>query len=59
MSGRDSTVGGEKVPEHSAAQRRLVRKGTNVPEDFDERAKTNVDNVAKIHEFRRENIRDY
>ena len=52
-------VGGVNVPEHSAAKRRLVKKGTRTPDDFDERAKTNTENVAKIHEFRRENIRDY
>ena len=61
MSGQENSdsVAGVKMPEHSAAKRRLVRKGQSAPEDFDERAKTNVDNVAKIHEFRRENIRDY
>ena len=61
MSGQEKTdqVAGVKMPEHSAAKRRLVRKGESAPADFDERAKTNVENVAKIHEFRRENIRDY
>jgi len=30
-----------------------------MPADFDEKAKANVEKVAGIHEFRRENIREY
>ena len=47
------------MPEHAAAKRRLVKKNQSAPDDFDDRAKTNVDKVSKIHEFRRSNIRDY
>ena len=30
-----------------------------MPATFDERAKTNLDKVAGLHEFRRGNIREY
>ena len=47
------------MPEHAAARRVKKSSGNQAPDDFDERAKTNVENVAKIHEFRRSNIREY
>jgi hypothetical protein len=30
-----------------------------LPDDFDERAKANSQKVTKIHEFRRENIKEF
>ena len=30
-----------------------------IPDDFDERAKVNAQKVTKIHEFRRENIKEF
>jgi hypothetical protein len=36
-----------------------VRANSQNLDDFDERAKQNIDKVTKIHEFRRQNIEDY
>lgn len=46
------------MPAHSAAKR-MGRKELKeqFPDDFDEKAKQNSRKVTKIHEFRRENIR--
>ena len=46
------------MPEHSAA-RRLRKISDQNPDNFDARAKDNVDKVAKLHEFRGPNIREY
>jgi hypothetical protein len=54
----DASNFGPSTPSHSAAKRSSRRKG-EFPDDFDERAKANSQAVTKIHEFRRENIRDY
>ena len=45
--------------EHSAARRVKKNSGKLAPEGFDERAIANAENVSRIHEFRRQNIRDY
>ena len=50
---------GPEVPSHSAAKRQSRRTSKEFPDDFDERAKANSSKVTKVHEFRRENIRDY
>jgi hypothetical protein len=50
---------GPEVPSHSAAKRSSRRQKEQFPDDFDEKAKENSSKVTKIHEFRRENIRDY
>jgi hypothetical protein len=47
---------GSEIPSHSAAKR--VRKN-EIPDDFDERSKANSQKVTKIHEFRRENIKEF
>ena len=49
---------GSEAPSHLAAKRVSKRKN-EIPDDFDERAKANSQKVTKIHEFRRENIKDF
>ena len=49
-------------PDLSAMAIRQPKGAPNMPtgaDDFDERAKANSENVSKIHEFRRQNIKDY
>eukprot|EP00347_Sterkiella_histriomuscorum_P005580 403356067 len=46
------------MPAHSAAKRTKRTQVQETPDDFDERAKQNASQVTKIHEFRRENIRE-
>jgi hypothetical protein len=54
----DSEGNGSEIPSHSAAKRISKRKN-ELPDDFDERAKANSQKVTKIHEFRRENIKEF
>ena len=51
-------VDGSEIPGHLAAKRVSKRKN-EIPDNFDERAKANSQKVTKIHEFRRENIKDF
>ena len=46
-------------PEHSAARRVKKIAANQAPDDFEEKATQNVERVARIHEFRRGNIREY
>jgi hypothetical protein len=58
----DASNFGPESPSHSAAKRqsrRTTSSKNQFPDEFDERAKENSSKVKKIHEFRRENIRDY
>ena len=67
MSSRSNTVSFEEatsqkseIPSHSAAKRVSRRQQKEeIPDDFDERAKANAQKVTKIHEFRRENIKEF
>ena len=51
MSSSDS-----EIPTHSAVRR---RRSDPSPDEVDDKSRINSSNVKKVHEFRRENIRNY
>ena len=60
MSGQKSEIfPASDQPEHAAARRVKKIADNQAPDDFDEKATQNVERVARIHEFRRGNIREY
>ena len=60
MSGQKSEIfPASDQPEHAAARRVKKIADDQAPDDFDEKATQNVERVARIHEFRRGNIREY
>lgn len=35
-----------------------MKRALEIPQTFDERAKQNIEEISKVHEFRRANIRE-
>jgi hypothetical protein len=46
-------------PLENIPSKRTRRTSQDVPDDVDERSKLKASAVTKVHEFRRENIRDF